>query len=66
MKSNDHSKQPPQEVVDSMVPNTAAIDKYTAPDSTALRPNPESLADRPRVKNQTPSTAVEADLKQNR
>jgi hypothetical protein len=64
--NENHAKQPPQTVVDSMVPNTTAIDKYTAPDSTARRPNPESLADRPRVKNQTPSTAVEGDLKQNR
>lgn len=62
----DHSKQPPQEVILSLVPNMAAIDKYTAPDSTSLRPNPEGLADRPRTRNQTPSTAVEADLKQNR
>lgn len=47
---------------DSFVPNMAALDKYTAPDSTARRPNPESLQDRPRTPNQTPSSAVEADL----
>lgn len=51
---------------DSFVPNTVATDKFTAPDSTASRPNPESPQDRPRTPNQTPSTAVEADLKQNR
>lgn len=49
----------------SLVPNMAAIDKFTAPDSTAKRPNPESLHDRPRTPNQIPSTAIEADLKQN-
>lgn len=52
--------------VDSFVANTAAIDKFTAPDSTAKRPNPESLSDRPHTANQTYPTAVEADLKQNR
>lgn len=52
--------------VPSFVPNAAAIDTFTAPDSTARRPNPESLADRPHTANQIPSTAVEADLKQNR
>lgn len=51
---------------DSFVPNMAALDKFTAPDSTAKRPNPESLEDRPRTPNQIPSTAIEADLKQNR
>lgn len=51
---------------DSFVSNMAVIDKFTAPDSTSKRPNPESLQDRPRTANQTPSTAVEADLKPNR
>lgn len=50
---------------DSFVPNMAAIDKFSAPDSTAKRPNPESLQDRPRTANQIPTTAIEADLKQN-
>lgn len=50
---------------DNLVPNMAAIDKFTAPDSTAKRPNPESLQDRPRTANQIPSTAIEADMKQN-
>lgn len=46
----------------SFVPNTAAIDTFTAPDSTASRPNAASLNDRPHTPNQTPSSAVEADL----
>lgn len=47
---------------EQFVPNMAGIDKFTAPDSTAKRPNPESLQDRPRTPNQIPSTAIEADL----
>lgn len=47
---------------DSFVPNTTAIDVFTAPDSTASRPNPGSLTDRPRKPNQIPTTAIEADL----
>lgn len=49
-------------VYPSFVSNMAVIDKFTAPDSTASRPNPESHQDRPRTANQTPSTAVSADL----
>lgn len=60
MKKDNRSDLPQQ--FPSMVPNTAAIDTYTAPDSTARRPNPGSLADRPRKPNQTPDSAVEADL----
>lgn len=48
----------------SFVSNTAAIDKFAAPDSIASRPNPESLQDRPRTANQIPTTAIEADLPQ--
>jgi hypothetical protein len=62
----DHSKQPPQEVILSLVPNMAAMDKFMAPDSTSHRPNPEQLADRPRTTGQTYPQALEADLKQNR
>lgn len=52
----------PEQALPSMVPNMAALDKFTAPDSTASRPNPGTLADRPRRPNQTPDSAVEADL----
>lgn len=61
MKSDNHSNQADQQVP-SMVPNTAAADRFIAPDSTAARPNPGSLADRPLRPNQTPASAVEADL----
>ena len=44
---------------DSFVPNTAAVDKFIAPDSTSKRSNPESLEDRPRTPNQSPDTASE-------
>lgn len=47
---------------DSFVPNMAVPDEFTAPDSTASRPNGATLNDRPRTPNQIPSTAVEADL----
>lgn len=48
--------------VPSIVPNMAAIDKFTAPDSTARRPNPESAEDRPFHGPQTYNSAIEADL----
>lgn len=41
---------------DSFVPNAATRDKFTAPDSTASRPNPGSMEDRPRGPQQTPDT----------
>lgn len=41
---------------DSFVPSAATRDKFTAPDSTASRPNPESKEDRPRGPQQTPDT----------
>lgn len=52
----------PEVQIPSMVSNMAAIDKFTAPDSTASRPDPESKTDRPRKPNQTPDSAVSADL----
>lgn len=60
------SKVKPNEAFPSMVANTAATDEFMAPDSTARRPNPSSLDDRPRTPNQTPISAVEADLVQNK
>lgn len=39
-----------------LIPNGASIDRFIAPDSTASRPNPESLEDRPRTQNQVPDT----------
>lgn len=40
----------------SFVPNAASKDEFIAPDSTASRPNPGSLEDRPRTQNQIPDT----------
>lgn len=39
-----------------LIPNGAAIDTFTAPDSTASRPNPNTMEDRPRTQNQVPDT----------
>ena len=50
--------------VGSMVQNTAAIDTFTAPDSLARRPNPESKEDRDRCPQQPFPTAIEANLPQ--
>lgn len=50
------------EVYPSFVSSMAAMDTFMAPDSTASRLNPGSLADRPRTPNQVPPTALEADL----
>lgn len=44
----------------SLVSNTAAADKFLAPDSLASRPNPESLDDRPRTPLQVPATVLES------
>lgn len=49
-------------IILNFVPSTATLDRFTAPDSTARRPNSESLADRPRTPNQTFDSAIEADL----
>lgn len=43
-------------VYPSFVPSAASRDQFTAPDSTASRPNPESLQDRPRAPDQVPET----------
>lgn len=46
----------------SFVSNMAAADEFIAPDSTARRPDPGSLTDRPRTANQVPTTALSANL----
>ena len=51
--------------VGSLASNTAAADKFLAPDSIASRPNPESAEDRPRTPLQIPSTVLESNLKGN-
>lgn len=43
----------PGNTYDSLVANAATRDTFTAPDSTASRPNPGSMADRPRTAFQT-------------
>lgn len=58
MKTNSGKAYP------SFVPNMAVPDRFMAPDSTARRPNPESMQDRPRTANQIPSTVLEANLPQ--
>lgn len=47
---------------DSFVSNTANIDKFLAPDSTARRPNPETKEDRPRTSNQTYPSTIEDNI----
>lgn len=44
------------------VPNMAVMDTFMAPDSTASRPNNESLDDRPRSPPDSPSTVREANI----
>lgn len=46
----------------SMVPNAASYDSFYAPDSTSKRPDPTSMADRPRKPDQFTPTASEAVL----
>jgi hypothetical protein len=49
--------------VNGLVPNTASLDQFIAPDSTASRPNPESKEDRPFTPNQGgPTSTLEATL----
>ena len=59
---NDKSGRAKGEIIRNLVPSMATIDKFTAPDSTARRPNSEVLADRPRQPDQTFDSALEADL----
>lgn len=50
------SKSGYQGQVGSMVPNAAARDTFDAPDSTASRPNPGIMEDRPAKPQDVPST----------
>lgn len=50
------------QIIKGLVPNTAVIDTFTAPDSTASRPDPSSMADRPRTPSVSPASTLEANL----
>lgn len=49
-------------IIKGLVPNTAVIDVFTAPDSMASRPDPETMQDRPRKPGENPATTLESTL----
>lgn len=49
-------------IINGMVPSSAAIDTFTAPDSMASRPSPGTMADRPQKPVVEPAITLESNL----